>query len=831
MVPALAALAVAAGACGGGSKDVVPRLPGEGSENTGSSAGAGGDDEWSGRSLIPAPPAAAPAPIALPPVERFTLRNGLEVIAVESHTAPTFTAQLAVKSGRQSEPRDKIGLSSFVASMLPKGARGRSAAQIASAMDQAGAQLTANASFEALLVTCQAPAAGQSACLKAMGDMAAAPSFPSAAMSEVREQLQNAARQNRLDPAQLANAQFQSALWGRDHVRGWPLSETSVGAIQRRDLLTWQRAHMSQKNAVLLVVSGRKGSALKSALESSLGSWRGAAPAAASPTPAEPATKGIQIRLVDVPGARQAQIRVGRVGLAHRDPDFHAAMVVNEVLGGPGERSRLGRVMQRTYPGQAAVTTSFDRNLDRGAFVAAGVAPTAQAVAVMRLFMDQMGKLASEGPREDEVRAAAAALAGRYAARLTSTQEIASAMLAAQLHGLDDAYVRDYGVALGRVTAAAARESAARRLDATNLVIVLVSSGQEIEPQLIEAGLRYEKIAAEGAAVARPDAAAPAAVDPAREKEARALIDAALATKGGAGRLSRLRTLTWSGKGTLNLPGGQVPIEVEKKFLAPDKLRLDMVIEAGGSRMSVTTVLDGDKGWARETRPDGINTIDIPAAEIESGKSQIWRDQDLVLLRAREKGARVAPLDDVTIDGVAHHAVQLTSGDGKRTVTLVIEKKKKRLVGLSYSEQGVGAEESFGDYKTVSGLDIAQQRKTKSAQIDMTITVSKIAVNATVDPKVFAKPAVPAKPAAATPGAAKPGAATPGAPASGPAAPAGGPATRPAAAKPAAKPPAGGSAAPPIRPAPAGSAPAPATRPGPAKPGPAPASKPAGGGK
>ena len=786
------AATLALGGCGG-HQEVVPRLPGEGSEHTASPRVPGsGDDAWAGRDLIHAPAPVAAKPITLPPVERFTLGNGLQVIAVESHTAPTFTAQLAVKSGRQGEPREKIGLSSFVASMLPKGARGRSGAQITATMEQAGAQLTSNASFEAMLVTCQAPATGQSACLKAIGDMAAAPSFPSAAMGEVREQLMAAARQNRMDPAQLANAQFQNALWGDEHVRGRPLSEATVAAIQRSDLVAWQRANMTPKNAVLLVVSGRKPAALKSALEAALGSWRGPAPAAAPAATAEPALKGIHIRLVDVPGARQAQIRVGRVGLAHRDPDFFAAMVVNEILGGQGDRSRLGRLIQRTYPGQAAATTSFDRNIEKGAFVAAGVAPSGQAVAVMRLFMDQMAKMAAEGPREDEVRAAVSELAGSYAARLTSTQEIASAILAAQLHGLDDSYVRNYGAAIGEVTAATARASAARRLDGKDLVVVLVGSAQELEPQLLEAGLRYDKVTGDASvASSGPGAQKPGplgAIDPKKEKEARALVDAALATKGGAGRLSRLKSLTWKGKGMLNLPGGQVPIQVEKRFLAPDKLRLDMVIEAGGSKMSITTVLAGDKGWAQESRPDGVNTIDIPAGEIESGKAQIWRDQDLVLMRHRDKGARVVPLDDVEIEGAPHHAVQLTSPDGKRTVTLYIEKKKKRLVGMAYTEQGVSAEESFGDYKTVSGLEVAQQRKTKSAQVDMSTTVDSISVNSSIDPSIFVKPA--AAPASKTPAQTPPPAGVkPAAPPAGvkPAAPTG---ARPTAPRPTA--PAGG---------------------------------------
>ena len=131
--------------------------------------------------------------------------------------------------------------------------------------------------------------------------------------------------------------------------------------------------------------------------------------------------------------------------------------------------------------------------------------------------------------------------------------------------------------------------------------------------------------------------------------------------------------------------------------------------------------------------------------------------------------------------------MKVTSSDGKRTVTLFVEKKSKRLTGMAYTEQGINAEETFGDYKSVSGLEIAYQRTTKSAQVDLTTTLTDVSINSKVDESVFARPAArqgegAAKPDEAAPkpegaapapeGAApKPTEAAPKAPATKPAAP------------------------------------------------------------
>ena len=743
---ATAAVAALAAGCGGGQKDVMPRLPGDGADNVASPRdpkAGGAPDLWADRELVPPPRPLEPRPIAMPPVERFTLKNGLTVIAVESDVAPTFQVQLAVRAGRRDEPRGKAGLASFAASMLPKGARGRSAAQLTAALERTGAQLTTNASHEATLVSCQVVEAGRAACLDTVGAMVAAPSFPAGEMAAVREQLAVAARGSHTDPAQLANLHLQNALWGDESVRGWPMTERSVGAIQRADLVGWHRARFAPAGSILVVVSRQNAAAVRPQLERAFAAWRGKPGKTAAPAPA-PEVSGIRIRLVDTPALGQAQVRVGRPGLSHADEAFYAATVVNHVLGGDDRGSRLARAVRRAFSGRAIASSSFDRNLDVGAFVLAGASRPEDAVALTRLLMEQVGRMGADGPNGDEVTAAVTELAGGYQTRFESHQELGGALLAAELHGMGPEYVRDFGVRLARVDPAAAGKAAARLLDAKDLVVVVVGPAQTIEPQLMEAGLRYQRVAhtdpvsklERDAAVAQQGPA-----DPKQEAAARAVLDAALAAKGGAERLAALKTLSWKGDAVLNLPNGKVPAKVEKRYVHPNKLRLDMDIIMGQAKMSITTALAGDTGWAQERRPDGARTIEFPPSEIEAGKAQIWRDQDLVLLRHRDKGARVAPLDDVAIGGAPHHAIRVTAPDGKKSVVLLIDKKTRRLGGMNYAEQGVTAEERFSDYRAVKGVQIAHKRSTKSAQVDLTTTVTEVAVNGSIDESIFAKPA------------------------------------------------------------------------------------------
>jgi hypothetical protein len=58
----------------------------------------------------------------------------------------------------------------------------------------------------------------------------------------------------------------------------------------------------------------------------------------------------------------------------------------------------------------------------------------------------------------------------------------------------------------------------------------------------------------------------------------------------------------------------------------------------------------------------------------------------------------------------------------------------------------VKASERYSDYKSVGGLQIAHTRRTKGAQMDMTVKVDSIQFPKTMDGSIFEKPATSPQP-------------------------------------------------------------------------------------
>ena len=95
---ALLALVGAVAACGPGpARDIIPTLPVDGDAHTAKPPAEAAPppvrDPWDRKDLITAPTAPAPTAITLPPIDRFTLANGLQVIVVTNPELPVVSMQ------------------------------------------------------------------------------------------------------------------------------------------------------------------------------------------------------------------------------------------------------------------------------------------------------------------------------------------------------------------------------------------------------------------------------------------------------------------------------------------------------------------------------------------------------------------------------------------------------------------------------------------------------------------------------------------------------------------------------------------------------------------
>jgi hypothetical protein len=296
---------------------------------------------------------------------------------------------------------------------------------------------------------------------------------------------------------------------------------------------------------------------------------------------------------------------------------------------------------------------------------------------------------------------------------------------------------------VGKVDVASAKRAAGEILDPRAYVIVMVGDAKDLEPLLKKEGWRFEKVAFTEP-VTPEIKAPPAPVDPKALEAAKKIVDEALAVKGGKAKLAAIKAIKMTATGQTQIGPQTVPVETERTFVLPDKIRIDALLM---SRVKVVIAVVGNKGWQIGPDPKtGNSTIaDFGGDDVKPIDFERWREPELILLKAADPSAKLTPLPDESIDGKPHSVVSLASPFGIALV-LYIDKKTKLLSRVSYSEKGVSETDDFSDYKDVKGIKVAHKRKSsgtgqngRSTDLD----IKSVEFDPTIDPKVFEKPAAP----------------------------------------------------------------------------------------
>ncbi|MCC7008112.1 MAG: insulinase family protein [Acidobacteria bacterium] len=349
------------------------------------------------RGTPPAP--GAPPSLRLPPIERRTLPNGLQVWIVEMHEVPVVHLTAIVKSGAAADPAGRYGLAHFTAAMLDEGAGNYDALQLADAIDFLGASLSTAAGFDSSLVNLHTPASKLSQALPLLADTVLRPRFADGDLERVRKERLTSLVQTRDNPAALASAAFARLVFGPEHRYGTLTMGTQASntAITAADLRTFHGAHYRPQNTILLVAGDVRPAELMPQLDRTFGTWSGGAAVARPTLPAVAKPAARQIYLVDKPGAAQSQIRIGGIGVARSTPDYFPLRVMNTMLGGSFS-SRLNQNLREAHGYTYGASSMFDMRATAGPFVAGAGVQTDKTVESLREFFNELNGMREPTP-------------------------------------------------------------------------------------------------------------------------------------------------------------------------------------------------------------------------------------------------------------------------------------------------------------------------------------------------------------------------------------------------------------------------------------------------
>jgi len=435
------------------------------------------------RSKAPTP---GPAPmLRVPAWTRSTLANGAEIAISEKHDLPLVSFTITFSGGyNQVDPASRRGLADMTAAMMSEGTKSRDGEALADALQRLGTTVSVRIAGETGTIAFECIAGKFPATLDIVADMLVNPSFPPAALERLRAQRLVALTQARDQPGAIASRVFPRLVYGDAHPYGQNVTETTVKAITRDDVVAFHPAYFRPGHALVTVVGDVNAAAAKASIDKALTVWTRGGEKPAFQYPAAPPARASTIYLADKPGAAQSTFAIGTTGPPRSTPDYFALQVMNTILGGMFQ-SRLNANIREEKGYSYGVSSFFAYGKGPGAFRAGGDIVAAKSDAALMEFMKELRGIRGERPiTDEELSTAKNALTERLPGTFASAQSINNAIVSLWTQGLPDDYYQQYAARIAAVQRDDVVRVARQYVDVDHLVIVIVGDRSTIEGPL-----------------------------------------------------------------------------------------------------------------------------------------------------------------------------------------------------------------------------------------------------------------------------------------------------------------------------------------------------------
>ncbi len=405
--------------------------------------------------------------------------GGIHAWLIEEHSLPFTALEIRFEGGAGLDAPGKRGAINLMTATLEEGAGELDAQSFASAREALAAGFGFDVGDDALSVSARFLTENRDAGVALLKQALTAPRFDQTAIDRVKAQIVANIESDLKDPDRIAGRAFDELAYG-DHPYATSLNGTpdSLAALTRDDVLAAKDRVMARDRLYVSAVGDITPAELGAVLDSLLGGL----PATGAPMPPRAEfrlTGGVSV--IDY-ASPQSVVVFGHAGPRRDDPDFFAAYVLNQILGGSGFNARLMNEVREkrglTY-GISTYLVTMDLADTWQGYVASANGKVAEAIDVIHA---EWARAATDGVTEAELEAAKTYLTGSFPLRFDGNGPIADILVGFQIQGLPIDYVKHRNSYIEAVTAADVKRVAAKWLKADALRFVVAGQPVGLKP-------------------------------------------------------------------------------------------------------------------------------------------------------------------------------------------------------------------------------------------------------------------------------------------------------------------------------------------------------------
>jgi zinc protease len=443
-----------------------------------------------------APEPLAPLPFQIPQPFETTLENGLKIVVFVDKRLPLVSYRLAFLNGEADDPKERVGLTSAMATMLTEGTQNYSSRELAEKIERLGASVSANSSDDFIIVAASALSVYGPDILDLMAEIVFRPTFPADEFGLYQRNTIEHLKFQRSQPGFLANEQTARILYDEHPYARISPSASDIEKLTRRDLAEVHQQRLTPDNAIFIAVGNVERDELVAEVASKFGKWQGVSQKP-STIAATPVRSGRTLTIVDRPGSAQSNIVLANLAIERNSPDYFAVIVMNQVLGA-GASSRVFMNLREEKGYTYGAYTRFDAKKLAGDFEATAEVRTDVTGDSLREFFFELNRIRDEKVGDQELLDAKNFLTGVFPIRAETQEGLANLLVNQQLYGLPEDYLQTYRNNVSAVTIEDVQRVAKKYVKPDEIAIVIVGDGTEVLKQSREYASEIEIFDSEG---------------------------------------------------------------------------------------------------------------------------------------------------------------------------------------------------------------------------------------------------------------------------------------------------------------------------------------------
>ena len=410
--------------------------------------------------------------VTLPVVWDARLANGMKVYGIEHNELPLAQFTLVLKGGHYLDPMDKAGAASMLAELMMEGTANRTPQELEEAIEMLGASISIRSSNDDITLSANCLARNYEQVLALAEEILLEPRWDEEEFELLKTKTVNRLVRQKADPGSLARDAFNRLVYGEGHIFALDRQGTgeSIGGMTVADLQAYYSANFSPTVASFQFAGDMDQERVMNSLKGLEEKWSAKEvvfPEYALPEP--PARS--KVVFVDVPGAKQSVITIGNLGLRRTDPDYFAATVMNQKLGG-SFMGHVNLVLREEKGFTYGAWTRFSGSYIPGTFAASSSVRSSATLESVEIFKRLMQEYREGIPEEDLVFTKNALLKS-YARDYETLRSLIGMLETIAMYDLPRNYVKDEENIIRNMTLEQHKELAQKYIDPERMYYVV----------------------------------------------------------------------------------------------------------------------------------------------------------------------------------------------------------------------------------------------------------------------------------------------------------------------------------------------------------------------